>query len=97
MPVNPTDTLPVTALIAELQLLDPSTQVTSYTVRYRAGTVSGKLDYSGQRNHRERRLARLNMHERAALRPASYPRMSARRQWAVDKRLGLLDWDGVSA
>lgn len=32
--------------------------------------------------------------QRAALRPASFGALPARAQWAIDKQLDLLDWDG---
>jgi len=32
---------------------------------------------------------------KAALRPSNYATLSAEEQWAVDKRLGILDWDGT--
>lgn len=31
---------------------------------------------------------------RARLRPSNYADLTAREQWAIDKELGLLDWDG---
>lgn len=33
--------------------------------------------------------------ERAKLRPDDYPQLPAAKQWAIDKHLGLLDWDGA--
>ena len=30
----------------------------------------------------------------AELRPANFKSLSAEQQWAIDKRLGILDWDG---
>lgn len=32
---------------------------------------------------------------RAKGRPPNYEQLSARQQWAIDKALGILDWDGV--
>lgn len=32
--------------------------------------------------------------DRAKKRPANYAELSAEEQWAIDKELGLLDWDG---
>lgn len=32
---------------------------------------------------------------RARKRPANYHKLSAREQWAIDKSLGILDWDGT--
>jgi hypothetical protein len=32
--------------------------------------------------------------ERAKLRPANYLDLEPCEQWAIDKRLGILDWDG---
>ncbi len=34
------------------------------------------------------------MFEKSFQRPKSYFKLSAREQWAVDKRLGILDWEG---
>jgi len=31
---------------------------------------------------------------RARRRPSNYHELSAREQWEIDKRLGILDWDG---
>lgn len=35
-----------------------------------------------------------DMFDRAMKRPETYGFMSERDQWEVDKRLGILDWDG---
>ncbi len=35
------------------------------------------------------------MYEQALKRPEYYHSLSAREQWAIDKRLGILDWDGT--
>lgn len=32
--------------------------------------------------------------QQAKKRPSNYCEMSAQEQWAVDKSLGILDWDG---
>jgi hypothetical protein len=32
--------------------------------------------------------------ERAKQRPANYAALSSQDQWAIDRRLGILDWDG---
>ena len=32
--------------------------------------------------------------EQAMKRPSNYFKLSAREQWDIDKRLGILDWDG---
>jgi hypothetical protein len=32
---------------------------------------------------------------RAKLRPANYLELEPREQWEIDKRLGILDWDGT--
>lgn len=32
--------------------------------------------------------------ERAKLRPANFLNLSPKEQWAIDKDLGILDWDG---
>jgi hypothetical protein len=34
---------------------------------------------------------------RAKMRPANFETLSARDQWAIDKKLGILDWDGTPA
>jgi hypothetical protein len=39
-------------------------------------------------------MRNLGPHVRAKLRPSDYPARSAHEQWAIDKHLGLLDWDG---
>lgn len=33
--------------------------------------------------------------QQAKLRPIDYAELSPEEQWAVDKRLGILDWDGT--
>jgi hypothetical protein len=40
-------------------------------------------------------VAEIPARERAKLRPANYADPSAQEQWAIDKRLGILDWDGT--
>ena len=35
--------------------------------------------------------------ERAKLRPANYSDLSSQEQWDIDRRLGLLDWEGIAA
>jgi hypothetical protein len=40
-------------------------------------------------------VAEIPAGERAKLRPANYADLSAQEQWAIDKRLGILDWDGT--
>ena len=32
---------------------------------------------------------------RAKMRPANYLELEPREQWEIDKRLGILDWDGT--
>ena len=34
------------------------------------------------------------MAKRAQERPTNYNKLSAREQWEIDKKLGILDWDG---
>jgi len=34
------------------------------------------------------------MFERSFQRPRNYTKLSSREQWAIDKRLGILDWNG---
>ena len=36
------------------------------------------------------------MFEKSFERPANYFRLSPERQWAIDKELGILDWEGDS-
>ena len=33
--------------------------------------------------------------EQALKRPLDYNKLSARQQWAIDKHLGILDWDPI--
>jgi hypothetical protein len=33
--------------------------------------------------------------QQATLRPIDYAELSPEEQWAIDKRLGILDWDGT--
>lgn len=35
-----------------------------------------------------------DMAQKAKRRPPNYAKLSAREQWDIDKRLGILDWDG---
>lgn len=35
-----------------------------------------------------------NMFERSFDRPRNFFKLSASEQWAIDKRLGILDWEG---
>lgn len=46
--------------------------------------------------HRECTVGRMfpEPAERARFRPPKYAEFPPERQWAVDKRLGILDWDG---
>lgn len=34
------------------------------------------------------------MFEKSFLRPSNYFELSGNEQWEIDKRLGILDWDG---
>jgi hypothetical protein len=34
------------------------------------------------------------MAKRVKLRPKNFKSLSAQEQWAIDKKLGILDWDG---
>ena len=34
------------------------------------------------------------MFEKSFQRPRNFPQLSAREQWAIDKALGILDWEG---
>ncbi len=34
------------------------------------------------------------MFEESFKRPSNYLQLSSRKQWAIDKRLGILDWTG---
>jgi len=34
------------------------------------------------------------MFEKSFQRPQNYFRLSAQRQWAIDRKLGILDWEG---
>ncbi len=36
-----------------------------------------------------------SLYERAQLRPANFAEMTPEKRWAVDKELGILDWDGT--
>lgn len=35
-----------------------------------------------------------NLFEKALMRPADFKKLSSETQWAIDKSLGILDWDG---
>jgi len=35
-----------------------------------------------------------SMYEQAQKRPPNYEKLSPQEQWAIDKELGILDWDG---
>jgi hypothetical protein len=35
-----------------------------------------------------------SMWERERLRPPNFESLTSREQWEIDKRLGILDWDG---
>lgn len=39
-------------------------------------------------------MSQADLFEYAMKRPQNYHKLSARDQWSVDKRLGILDWDG---
>lgn len=48
----------------------------------------------GAQTHNVRVLP-LEMAKRARLRPSNFFEMSNDQQWAIDKALGILDWDGT--
>ncbi len=39
-------------------------------------------------------MTEAQMYEKALQRPTNHREMSPKEQWATDKRLGILDWDG---
>lgn len=39
-------------------------------------------------------MSEREMFEKSFLRPSNYFELSGREQWKIDKRLGILDWDG---
>lgn len=45
-------------------------------------------------NHEEEAKPTGPMAKQAEQRPNNYNELSAAEQWATDKRLGILDWDG---
>ena len=44
--------------------------------------------------HSTRDCPHHSMRERAKQRPKNFNQLSAREQWAIDKKLGILDWEG---
>lgn len=55
---------------------------------------SGYKDYPNGGNPNPRPFMDGWAKAQAAKRPANYASLSAQHQWEVDKRLGILDWDG---
>jgi len=39
-------------------------------------------------------MTKREMFERSFDRPSNYFKLSSREQWDIDKRLGILDWEG---
>jgi hypothetical protein len=40
-------------------------------------------------------MTETEMFEKSFLRPANYFQLTAEEQWAIDKALGILDWEGT--
>jgi hypothetical protein len=45
--------------------------------------------------HAQALIKQSPMRERAKRRPANFEQLSGEDQWAIDKSLGILDWDGT--
>lgn len=55
---------------------------------------SGASFFGGQAFEYEDDMSEREMFEKSFQRPKNYFKLSARQQWDIDARLGILDWNG---
>jgi hypothetical protein len=55
---------------------------------------TGASFFGGQGISLEEVMTEREMFEKSFQRPKDYFKLSARQQWDIDSRLGILDWDG---
>lgn len=72
------------------KVLDYFAKVIDYLSRKYAGASF----FGGQAFEYEDDMTERQMFEKSFQRPKDYFKLSARQQWDIDSRLGILDWNG---